>query len=337
MTDINDVLARLNPKTAQSFRIASEIQHELLPTPSLGLNMAIDGLGYGRFTILYGNKGAGKTMFALQAVAEAQKQGKAVLWLDVEKNFNDPWARRMGVDTDKMAVDSQTISIASMADKGVEAIQAGIDVLVIDSISQLLPQSYFEDPKDGKEEIKGLAQTGQIGTFSKNMGQAINMLNAVNQNTAIILISQVRNQIGSYGASIGFMGGKAVEHASSTTIKFWRTPSDVIEKEIYVNDALSLKRPVGAPVTWTVEKNRGPGMGWSGTYDIYTGGPHVGIDLVSEVINYGVEYGIIKKNGPSWFVIGDEKFQGKPKAIDYLRANEDILEKIYGEILAQSI
>jgi recombination protein RecA len=298
--------------------------------------MAIQGLGYGRFTTLYGNRGCGKTMFALQCIAEAQKNGKTAAWLDVEKNFNPSWARRLGVNPDEMLVDNKTISIAGMADKGVEMIQAGVDVLVIDSISQLLPQSFFEDPKDGKEELKGLKDTGQIGTFSKNIGQAINMLNSVNENTAIILISQVRNQIGSYGASIGFMGGKALEHANSTTLKFWRTPSDVIERDVHVGDGLLLKRPVGAKVTWTVEKNRGPGMGMSNDYDIYTGGDFVGIDLASEVVTFGVEYGIIKKGG-SWYTIGEQKFQGDKNAANHLRENPDILEKIYGEILAKSI
>lgn len=337
MSDIEDILARLNPKTAQSFRLASEIESELLPTPSLGINMAIGGIGYGRFTTLYGNRGCGKTMFALQTVAEAQKMGHTAAWLDVERNFNPSWARRLGVDPSKMLVDNRTISIAAMADKGTEMIMAGARVLVIDSISQLLPQSYFEDAKDGKEELKGLAKSGQIGTFSKNIGQAINMLNSVNENCAIIMISQVRNNIGSYGASKSFMGGLALEHANSTTLKFWRTPSEIIEREIHVGDGLLLKRPVGAPVTWTVEKNRGPGMNSTSTYDIYTAGDSVGIDLASEVVTYGVEYGIIKKKG-AWFTFpNDAQSQGAPKAATYLRENPDMLEKVYGEILAKSI
>lgn len=336
MTTIDEVLARLNPKTAQSFRIASEIEVEYLPTPSLGINMSIGGLRYGGFTILYGNRGSGKTLFALECVKKAQESGKTVAWLDVEKNFTPQWARRLGVDPDKMIVDNKTISIAGMADKGVDMITAGIDVLVIDSISALLPQSYFEDPKDGKEEIKGLALTGQIGTFSKNMGQAINMLNAVNEKTAIIMISQVRNSIGSYGASISFMGGKATEHAASTVLKLWRTPSEVIEDEVHVGDGLLLKQPVGAPVTWTVEKNRGPGMQASNAYAIRNVGDNVGIDVTDEIVTYGVERGIIKKGG-AWFTIGDEKFQGKHNVIKYLRSNPDIEEKIYGEILAKSI
>ena len=336
MTNIDEVLARLNPKVAQSFRKASDIEVNFLPTPSLGINMAMTGLRYGGFTILYGNRGAGKTLFALECVREAQKQGKTVAWMDVEKNFTPEWAQRHGVNTDDMIVDNQTISIAKMADKGVKLIESGIDVLVIDSISALLPQSYFEDPKNDKEEIKGLAQTGQIGTFSKNMGQAINMMNAVNENTAIILISQVRNNIGSYGASISFMGGKATEHAASTVLKLWRTPSDAIEEEIHVGDGLLLKRPVGSPITWTIEKNRGSGMGMSNKYNLYTGGSHVGIDLCGEIVTYGVEFGVIKKGG-AWYTIGEERLQGAAAASEYLRQNPEVKESIYGEILAKSV
>jgi recombination protein RecA len=340
-TDFEQFLARLNPKTAQSFRVASEVKNELLLTPSLGLNMALGGgIGYGRFSIFYGNRGCGKTLVALECVAKAQKEGKICAWIDVEKNFNPDWARQLGVDPDKMIVATNIMSIADMADEGKNLILAGVDVLVIDSISQLLPQSFFEDPKDEKKlkegqmkELKGLAGTGQIGTFSKNMGQAVNILNAVNEKTAIIMISQVRNNIGSYGASISFMGGKAVEHAASTTIKFWRTPSDVLTREIHVGDGLLLTRPAGAPVTWTVEKNRGPGMGASNEYDMYTAGDSVGVDVYSEVVTFGVEHGIIKKGG-AWFTYGDFKAQGKPAMVSYFRDNPDEFQKVYDKILS---
>ena len=128
-----------------------------------------------------------------------------------------------------------------------------------------------------------------------------------------------------------------MEHASSTILKFWRTPSDVIEQEVHVGDGLLLKRPVGAHVTWTVEKNRGPGMASSNEYALLTGGDSVGVDLASEVVTFGVQYGIIKKGG-AWFTFPNgEKSQGEDNAAQYLRDNVDILEKVYGEILAKSI
>lgn len=336
MSTIEEVLANLNPKTAEAFRIASEVENEILPTPSLGINLAMGGIGYGRFTTLYGNKGGGKTLFALQQVAQAQKEGKSTAWIDVEKNFNPEWAQRVGVNTEEVLHTRKVMSVADMSNKGRELIVAGIDVLVIDSVSQLLPSSYFEDSKEDSKEFSDFGKTGQIGTFSKDVGKMLNTLNGVNEKTAIIIISQIRNKIGSYGASISLMGGNALEHMHSTCIKFWRTPSDIIEAEVHVGEGLLLKRPVGAPITWTIEKNRGAGMQMSNTYDLYHTGEFVGIDLTGEVITYGVEYGVIPKKG-NWLTINDEQLNGRKAAVTYLKENPVIQEKIYGEILAKSI
>ena len=339
MTHIEELLAKLNPKTAAAFRVASEVENELLPTPSLGLNMAIGGFGYGRQTTIWGNRSGGKTLMCLQTAANAQRDGKGVAWIDAEKNFDKKWATRLGVNTDEMAVSTIT-SVADMADAGFDLIKAGFDVLVVDSISVLLPQSYFEDAKDtkGGGEMKALANTGQIGTFSKNIGTALNMFNNINQHTAIILISQVRNQIGSYGASLTPMGGMALQHMNSTQIKLWSNPNIKEAKmgDVQVGDII-IKKPIGREVTWTVEKNRGPGMNMSNTYDLYFGGPNVGIDLASEIANFGIEYGIIKKAG-NWLTYGEmEKgLNGKPAFVKYLHANPEIQEKIYMEIMEKA-
>lgn len=332
MTDnIDELLAKLNPKTAAMFRRASEVKNDVLPTPSLGLNRAIGGVGYGRQTMIWGNRSGGKTLFCLGLAANAQRDGKTVAWIDAERNYDPVWAKRHGVDSDKVLW-SPVTSIADMADAGHDFIRAGVDVLIVDSISTLLPQSYFVDG-----EMKALADTGQIGTFSKNMGQAVNMFNRVNEHTALVLISQVRNQIGSYGASLAPMGGKAVEHMNSLQIKLWSNPSEkeAIMGKITEGD-LILQKPVGRPVTWTVEKNRGPGMNESNKYDMYFKGDFVGVDRTGEVIDFGVESGLVKKGG-AWYTIGEERFQGRAKAIQYLRDNPDVEEQIYGEILAKSV
>lgn len=332
MTDnIDELLARLNPKTAAMFRRASEVENRVLETPSLGLNRAIGGIGFGRQTMIWGNRSSGKSLFCLGLAANAQREGKTVAWIDAERNYDKDWAARHGVDSDKVLW-SPVTSIADMADAGHDFIKAGVDLLVVDSISTLLPQSYFVDG-----EMKQLADTGQIGTFSKNMGQAVNMFNRVNENTALVLISQVRNQIGSYGASLTPMGGKAVEHMNSLMLKFWSNPSEkeAIKGKVSSGD-LIVEKPIGRPVTWTVEKNRGPGMGESNKYDMYFKGDFVGVDRVGEVIDFGVETGVVKKGG-AWYTIKDERFQGRSKAVDYLRDNPDIEEEIYGEILAKSI
>lgn len=327
MGNIDDILARLNPKTAESFRKASELETEHLMTPSLGINMAIGGLRYGGIHTLWGNRSSGKSMFCLGLVREAQKQGKTVAWVDAEKNFDKNWAGRHGVDTDNMII-SHTTSMANTANNAVDLVSNGVDLLIVDSMSVLLPQSYFEDG-----EIKDLEKTNQIGTFSKNYASMVNMLNDRNHHTCIVMISQVRNKFHQYGASKSLMGGEAAEFMNSTIIKLYGALSDKdsIKGQI-TNGDLILERPIGRPVTWTIDKARGPGMGQTNSYDMYFAGDNVGIDLTGEVIDYGVEFGVIHKGG-AWYTVNDERLQGRAKAVKYLKENNDVQEKLYHEIL----
>lgn len=333
MTDINELLAKLNPKVAEKFRVASEIENRILPTPSLGLNMTVGGFGHGRFTTLWGNRSGGKTLLCLQTAAEAQKDSLGVAWIDAEKNFDPIWARRLGCDTDQMLI-SKITSVADMADAGADLLRAGADVLVIDSVSVLLPQSYFVDKDTG--EMKALADSQQIGTYAKNMTSALSMLNNINRDTAIIMISQVRNSIGSYGASKIPMGGEALQHYNSTQLKLWSNPNikEAIMGKVKNGD-LILERPIGRSVTWTAEKTRGPGMNASNSYDLYFDGDYVGVDKIGEILDFGVEYGVIKKGG-AWYTVGEERFQGRPAAVKYLRENDDVAEKFYTQILEKA-
>lgn len=330
MTNIDEVLAKLNPKTAALFRRASEIEMEMLPTPSLGINIALGGgLRYGQIHMLWGNRSGSKSSFCLALAANAQKEGKSVAWIDSEKNFDPEWARRQGANPDEIIV-SQVASIAEMADASVELIRGGVDLLVVDSISALLPQSYFDNG-----EIKNLENTGQIGTFSKNIGAALNMMNSVNLgNTCVVLISQVRNNIGSYGASKTWMGGEAVGFLTSTIIKMWSNPN---EKEAIMgkvhNGDLIINQPIGRPCTWTLNKARGKGMNMTNDYDFYFAGEDVGVDVVGEILDFALEYGLATRAG-AWFYIGDEKFQGRPKAVEFLKENPTIADELYTKIMA---
>jgi recombination protein RecA len=328
MTDINEILASLNPKVREKVVKAREVRNEKLALPSIGLTAALGGgIGYGRQTMIWGNRSAGKTLLALGAVAEAQANGKLVAWVDAEKNFDPDWATEFGVVTEDLMV-SRISAISDMADVGVEFIRRGADLIVVDSISALLPNSYFDDG-----EIKAFDNTQQIGTFSKNMGAATNMLNAINNNAAIVYISQVRNEFGSMHASLKPMGGKGVDHMNSTSIKVW---SSMAEKEqilgpVSKGDA-RYEVPIGRPVKWFIDKNRGPGMGQQGQYDLYHSGDFLGIDQVGEVLDIGLLYGKVKKGG-AWYTIYGEQCQGKPKAVKYLRENPEVFEKLVGEVL----
>jgi recombination protein RecA len=337
LTTIDEVLSKINSTTAEKFRAASQLKNELLPTPSLKLNMAMGGFGYGRQSTLWGNRGSGKTAMLLQTCAAAQKEGRSVAWIDAEKNYDPIWAKRLGVDTDAMHV-SHITSIADMADAGSDLIRAGIDILVVDSVSILLPQSYFEDPKDKKKagEMKGLAHVGQIGTFSKNLGSAMNMFNNINEHTAILLISQVRNKITQVGGIPSIMGGEALAHINSTQLKLWGNPNvkEAITEEVVVGD-LIMNKPVAREITWTIEKNRGPGMNMSDNYDFYFAGNHVGIDRTGEVLDFAVVIGAVKKSG-AWYYFDDAKeikAQGRPAAVSFLRDNPGLENDLYDNIM----
>lgn len=327
MTNIEEILARLNPKTAASFRMASAMETEFLETPSLGINMAIGGLRYGAIHTIWGNRSSGKSLFCLGLAAKAQKDGKSVAWVDAEKNFDKNWAARHGVDTDNIII-SQTASMADTANNAVDLVRNGIDVLIVDSMSVLLPQSYFDDG-----EMKDLEKTNQIGTFSKNYASMVNMLNNLNQHTNIIMISQVRNKFHQYGASKTLMGGEAAEFMNSTIIKLWAPTNDkdAIKGKIHTGDII-LERPVGRPVTWTIDKARGPGMYQSNSYDMYFAGDEVGIDLTGEVVDFGVEYGVIKKGG-AWYTVGEERFQGRAKLVQYLKDNVNLRDELYEQLM----
>lgn len=328
MSKLDEVLARLNPKTAAAFVKASEVETELLSTPSLGINMAIGGLRYGAIHTLWGTRSSGKSLFCLGLVREAQKNGKACAWVDAEKNFDPVWAAKNGVDVDNLLV-SHTTNMVDTANNAVDLVNKGIDLLIIDSISVQLPQSYFQDG-----ELKGLEGTNQIGTFSKNYASMVSMINNVNHHTNVVVISQVRNKFGQHHASKSLMGGEASEHINSTIIKFWAlTAKDKqITKKIPVGNMI-LERPVGRKVIWTIDKARGAGHEQTNDYDLYFAGPEVGIDLTGEIITYGIEFGIINKSG-NWLAYGDMKsLNGESKFRDYLKENPDVQDLIYKELM----
>src|SRR6476469_1652458 len=159
------------------------------------------------------------------------------------------------------------------------------------------------------------------------------MINSINRNTAVVLISQMRKKIETWGAANSNMGGMAVEHLNSTLIKLWSNPNEkeAIKEKIPNGDIL-IETPVGRPVKWTIEKQRGPGMNMSNNYDLYFAGNHVGVDRVGEVIDFGAQFGVVKKGG-AWYALGSERLQGRPAAVKYLRENPDEEEKLYNAIL----
>ena len=154
---VDAVLAQLNPKMRQAINFGSDIQYDRQPLPSHALTRALNGgLPYGRQSLIWGSKSAAKSSLCLQIVGMAQEAGKSCAWIDAEQSFDPSWAHKLGVDANNLIV-SEAKTTNDMANTGTDLMKAGIDVLVVDSISALLPAIYFE--KDS-EELKDFFRMG---------------------------------------------------------------------------------------------------------------------------------------------------------------------------------
>lgn len=324
-----EVLAKLDPKTRQRIQLATEIDVQKQQTPSIGLNLALKGgLGYGRQVLVWGNKSAGKSSFCLQMLGRAQKEGRTCAWIDSESSYSAEWATKLGVDSSQI-IYSPAKTINDMVDVGTDLMTAGVDIIVVDSISALLPAIYFE--KDG-DELKSLQDTKQIGAEAKDMTHAVKMLNYANENTLLVLISQQRNQFGSMHASHIPTGGMAVKFFSSTVIKLWSSEAEAnqIKADVGVGDKF-IQQKVGRPVNWIIDYNKLGPPNLSGQYDFYYQGGHVGIDAIAEIVDVCEMMGYIERGG-SWYTILGERLQGKAKAVAWLRDNPEAVKELLAKL-----
>ncbi len=328
-----EILAKLDPKTRARVQLATTISVEKQKTPSIGLNIALKGgFGFGRQVLVWGNKSAGKSSFCLQMIADAQKNGKTCAWIDAEASYDSEWAGKLGVDSEAL-IYSPAKSINDMVDIAQQLMEAGVDIIVVDSISALLPAIYFE--KDSTD-LKKLEDTKQIGAEAKDMTHAVKMLNYANKNTLLVLISQQRNQFGSMHASHIPTGGMAVKFFSSTVIKLWSSEAEAnaIKSGIQVGDKI-IEQRVGRPVNWIIDYNKLGPPNLSGQYDFYYQGEILGVDSVGEILDSAEMMGIVQKGG-AWYTVNGERFQGRAKSVEYLKNNPDIVKKLAKEIYDKS-
>ena len=136
--EIDSILAKLDPKTRARVQSAQDVQVEKQLTPSIGLNFALrGGLGYGRQVLVWGNKSAGKSSFCLQMIALAQKEGKTCAWIDAEASYDQSWAEQLGVDSSSL-IYSPAKTVNDMVDVATKLMDAGVDMIVVDSISSVI-------------------------------------------------------------------------------------------------------------------------------------------------------------------------------------------------------
>jgi recombination protein RecA len=327
MTTIEEALALLDPKIRKRIGPAVGIKTEFQPTPSVGLNRALGGgLPYGRQVLLWGSKSSAKSSMCLQTIGLAQKEGKLCAWVDAEMSYDEEWAKKLGVDTEKL-IYSEARSINDMVDVTVALLHAGVDLIVIDSISSLLPAVYFE--KDSTE-LKQLDQTKQIGAESKDLKHAWMMINYANNRekpALIIAISQARNNITAMYTQSVPTGGNATQFFSSTIIKLFSSSSDsqAIKAKIKSGDKL-IEQKVGRKVRWEVQNSKTSAPGDSGEYDFYFKGDMLGVDIIGDLVDTAEMLGIVERSG-AWYILPDgSKVQGRDAFVNRVREDEELRE-----------
>ena len=282
---------------------------DVIPTGSLGLDLALGVGGYpkGRIIEIYGPESSGKTTLAIHAIAEAQRQGGIAAFIDAEHAFDRFYAASLGVDTDNLLI--------SQPDNGEQALEiadqlirsAAVDIIVVDSVAALTP----------KAEIEGDMGDNKVGLQARLMSQALRKLTAsINKtNTTCIFINQLREKI-------GVMFGNPETTTGGNALKFYASVRLDIRKVTMLKDG---DTPVGNQVRVKVIKNKVAPPFRKAEFEITFG---QGISQIGEIVDLGVEAGIIKKSG-SWFSYGDTKIgQGREAVKRILADNPELAEEI---------
>lgn len=334
---VNDVLGRLDAETRKRATMAMDISPERQPTASVGLNEALNGgLGYGRIVTLWGTKSAGKTALALQTIGMAQRQGKVCALLDVEGTYEDEWGKRLGVQSDEL-IYFKNRAISKVSDTACDLIQAGTDIIVVDSVSAMAPSSYFDKKS---EEFKGFESTGKIGADSQDLGKMLRAINLVNEdhNCLVILIAQGRmKQVSTMYWGLKPTGGESIRFYSSQVVKLQSADGDAnfISGYTAINDQI-VEAHIGRKVNYTVEFNKLGPQNRGGTYDFYYDGDFVGVDYTGELFDAALAKGLVEKAG-TWYTWGSVRKQGRSAFIELLRENSEYVDLLRGEVESQTL
>jgi recombination protein RecA len=286
---------------------------EVIPTGAISLDIAlgIGGLPRGRVVEIYGPEGSGKTTLALEAIAQAQKNGGIAAFVDAEHALDPEYAKKLGVDTDALLVSQpdtgeQALEIADMLVRS-----SAIDVIVIDSVAALVPRA----------EIEGEMGDSHVGLQARLMSQAMRKLaGALSQTkTTAIFINQLREKVGvMFGSPETTSGGRALKFYSSVRLDVRR-----IETLKDGTDAVGNRTKV------KVVKNKLAPPFRTAEFDILFG---VGISREGGLIDLGVEQNIVRKSGAWYTYEGDQLGQGKENARNFLRDNPDLANEIEKKI-----
>ena len=293
------------------------VEAEIISTGSLGLDIAlgIGGLPKGRVVEIYGPESSGKTTLALHAVAESQKKGGTCAFVDAEHALDPGYARKLGVNLDDLLI--------SQPDAGEQALEiadtlvrsGAVDVLVIDSVAALVPRA----------ELEGEMGDSHVGLHARLMSQALRKLTGsiARSHCLVIFINQIRMKIGvMFGSPETTTGGNALKFYSSVRLDIRRIGA-IKDRDTVVGNQTRVKvvKNKMAPPFKVVE------------FDIMYG---EGISKTGELIDLGVNAGIVEKSG-AWFSYKDQRIgQGRENAKAFLRENPDMAAEIEMAIRANA-
>jgi recombination protein RecA len=285
----------------------------VIPTGSLSLDLAlgVGGVPRGRVVEIYGPEAGGKTTLALHIIAEAQKRNGLAAFIDAEHALDVSYAKRIGVNTDDLLI--------SQPDTGEQALEiaetlvrsGALDVLVIDSVAALVP----------KAELEGEMGDAQMGLQARLMSQALRKLTGSisKSKTTVIFINQIRMKIGVFfGSPETTTGGNALKFYSSMRLDIRKMTSIKIGQEI-----------VGFRTKVKVVKNKVAPPFRETEFDIIFG---EGISREGDIIDLGVENGIIEKSGAWYSYKGDRLGQGRDNSRIFLKENKDLLKQLEDEV-----
>ena len=286
------------------------MQVDSISTGSLGLDLAlgVGGMPRGRIIEVYGPESSGKTTLALHVLAEAQKAGGEVAFIDVEHALDPAYARALGVD-----IDSLLVSQPDTGEQAMEICEAlvrsgAIDAIVVDSVAAMVP----------KAEIDGEMGDSHVGLQARLMSQALRKLTGIigKTNTVCIFINQLREKVGVvYGNPEVTTGGRALKYYSSVRV-------DVRRIEGLKDSAGNF---IGNRTRAKIVKNKVAPPFKEAEFDIMFG---EGISKVGELIDLGVKLGIVQKSG-AWFNYGDTRLgQGRDNAKIFLKEHPEVADEI---------
>ena len=282
----------------------------VIPTGSIGLDLAlgVGGIPRGRITEIFGPESSGKTTLTLHIIAECQKMGGTCAFVDAEHALDVNYARRLGVNTDELLISQpdygeQALDIADMLVRS-----GAVDLVVVDSVAALIPQA----------ELEGDMGESQVGGHARLMSHAMRRLTGTihKSRTSVIFINQIRMKIGvtGYGSPETTTGGNALKFYSSVRMDIRRIQTLKDKEESF-----------GSRTRVKVVKNKMAPPFREAKFDIIWG---TGISRSGELIDLGVDAGIVDKSG-AWFAYGGDKIgQGRENAKAYLREHPEIMDEI---------